>query len=358
MSKSDVFWVPAKQSDAPIETEQKLARLWKAAEFQSLFSANDLVPIKLHVGEPGCVTFLPPSIGSVLAKFVAKRGARPFFTDTAVLYKSRRNNAVDHMHVAHEHGFGLGKTAWPFFPADGLCGTDEIEVPIAGKHFKTVAIASTIVQARSMLVLSHAKGHLGTGLGGTLKNLGMGCSSRKGKLKQHHGQAPNIKAKYCTGCGVCAEWCPSEAIAVGKTAKIDKKRCIGCGECIAMCRQDAIATGWGILGQEIQERIVEHAAGAIKNKKNHIGYVNVLQTITKDCDCLAIKQQPLMDDIGFLASKDPVALDQATLDLIAQKAGQSLESMSYPGIDAGIQIKYAAHMGLGNQEFQLVAVDG
>jgi uncharacterized Fe-S center protein len=288
---------------------------------------------------------------------MAASGAQPFLTDTAVLYRSPRDNAVGHTRVVHEHGFGVDRVGAPFIAADGLSGDDEREVEVAGKHFQKVAIASGILHARGMLVVSHATGHLGTGLGAALKNLGMGCCSKKAKLRQHHGQQPHIDGDKCLACAVCAEWCPSDAITVDEVAQIDGTKCIGCGECIAICQEGAVRHDWGVMGRELQERIVEHAAGVVHGLPGKIGYVTAALDITKDCDCLGTDQQPLVEDIGILASHDPVAIDQAVLELVRQRSGKTLESLSYPHHDGAIQIRYAEELGLGRSEVELVTVE-
>ncbi len=227
---------------------------------------------------------------------------------------------------------------------------------VDGKHFETAAVAAGIAQARSLLVVSHATGHLGTGLAAALKNLGMGCASRKAKLRQHHGQHPRIDPDHCAACDECAEWCPSDAIQVAEAAGIGTELCIGCGECVAVCREGAVTFGWGIMGQELQERVVEHAAAVVRPKPGRVAYVTSAVNITKDCDCLGLVQEPLVEDIGLLASLDPVAIDTAVLDLVADRAGDSLESLSYPQHDARIQVRYAEQLGLGSTDYELVEV--
>jgi len=354
MSSVYLFAIDRRASNA--DTAAAVDALWRAAGLAKAFTAHDLAALKLHVGEPGTKTFVRPVIAAALVRLIAATGAEPFLTDTAVLYKSERDNGVGHARVAAVHGFGLERVGAPFIPADGLNGSDQCELPVNGRHFDTVAMAAAIVQARSMLVLSHATGHLGTGFGGALKNLGMGCSSRRAKLRQHHGQQPRIDPDACTGCATCAERCPSGAIAVNGTAAIDAAECIGCGECIAACREGAVRFEWGIMGRELQERIVEHAAALVRHKPGRIGYVTVVQAVTKDCDCMGMAQKPLLADIGILASRDPVAIDQAVLDLVAERAGRTLESMSYPRLDATIQVRYAVELGLGDPDYDLISV--
>lgn len=354
MSKVYLVALDRHQDDETVE--RRIGALWRAADLGSCFRARDLAALKLHVGEPGKTTFVPPVFARVLVDLMRQEGAEPFLTDTAVLYKSRRDSGPGHALVAHEHGFTTQAVGAPFIPADGVKGADEVEIPVGGKHFDRAAIASAIVHARSMLVLSHATGHLGTGLGGALKNLGMGCSSKKAKLRQHHGQHPRIDPDACTGCATCAQWCPSEAIEVDEVAVIQESLCIGCGECIATCLEGAVEFDWSIMGAQLQERIVEHAAAAVKGKDGRIGYVTVVMNVTKDCDCLPGAQEPLLDDIGVLASHDPVAIDRAALDLIRQRAGKTLESMSYPRRNGSVQVEHAVRMGLGASQYDLVDV--
>ena len=268
---SQVWFVEARRGDPDVAG--KIDALWEAAGFDGVFSPGDLSAIKLHVGEPGRTPLPDPSLVPPLVRRIRGRGAHAFLTDTAVLYRSRRDNAVEHALVAHEHGFSVEAAGAPFLPADGLDGREELEVEVGGRHHRVVSIASAILHARSLLLLTHATGHLGTGLAGALKNLGMGCCARKAKLRQHHGHQPRIDVGACTACGTCAEWCPSGAITVEDVAAIDGAACIGCGECIAACRDGAVEFDWKIMGIELQERIVEHAAAVVRGKPGKLACV-------------------------------------------------------------------------------------
>ncbi len=353
---SEVYLAAVRADEPPERQDAAVGALWDAAGLGRVLRAHDLCALKLHVGEPGTRTFVKPSIVRALVRRVSAADARPFLTDTAVLYKSPRDNAAGHALVAHQHGFRPDTVEAPFVPADGLIGADEVEVVVGGKHFEEVAVATAIAQARSLVVLSHATGHLGTGLGATLKNVGMGCASKKGKLRMHHGQLPAIDEEACTACGTCAEWCPEDAIEVDAFAVIDPERCIGCGECIARCRDHAVSHEWDVMGAELQERVVEYAAGVLRPKRGRVAFVVSAQQVTKDCDCMGLDQPGLVDDIGLLASHDPVALDQAVWDLIRERAGRTLESMSYPRRDARVQLAYAEELGLGERAVDLIEV--
>jgi uncharacterized protein len=351
---SSVYLVHLDRDTPDHEVTARIGALWERAGLAGCFTRNDLAALKLHVGEPGRDTFVSPKIAAALVKLMAETGARPFLTDTAVLYKSRRDNGVGHAGVALEHGFGPDAVGAPFIPADGLNGADEIEIEVGGEHYRHVSIAPAIVHARSMLVLSHATGHAGTGYGGALKNLGMGCCSKMGKLRQHHGHEPRIDPKACTACGTCAEHCPTGAIRVNSHAVIDEEPCIGCGECIAVCLDGAVLFDWAVGGRELQERIVEHAAAVVRGKPGRLACVTVAMNITKDCDCLNLVQPSVVEDIGILASTDPVAIDAVVMDLIRARSGQSIESLSYPGRNASVQIEHARGLGLGDSEVELI----
>jgi len=183
----------------------------------------------------------------------------------------------------------------------------------------------------------------------------MGFASRKGKLRQHSVMKPAISEKYCTGCQTCIKWCPVDAISMqGDVAWIDSKTCIGCGECITVCRFNAVKFDWKVDSNELQKRIAEHALGVAVEKSGKIGYINFLISVTKDCDCFAVKQEPVIPDIGILASKDPVAIDAASLNLIRQKMGETLPEISYPNVDPWAQIRHGEEIGLGSADYKLV----
>jgi uncharacterized protein len=353
---SKVYFIPSESAEQADITDKKLSLLFQKAGLGRVFRKNDVSALKVHVGEPGTQTYIKPHVVRALVALMRSSGVTPFLTDSAVLYKSARQNGVGHTQTAIEHGFGLFDVGAPFIPADGILGKDAVSLPVFGKHFEEVAIASAIVQARSMLVLSHATGHLGVGFGGALKNLGMGCSAKKAKLGQHNGQQPKIKVRACTACGVCADNCPSDAITVDDHAAIDSDKCIGCGECIAICQEGAVVFDWSVVGQELGERIAEHAAGVFRQKRSAICFVTAAQEITKDCDCLGFEQKPLLPDIGFFASLDPVALDKAVYDAIVERSGQTLESMSYPNLDGARQFHYAEKLGLGSTKYERIDI--
>lgn len=337
---------------------QHFERLIEHAALRDIIKPGNLVAIKLHVGEKNRDTYVEPGLVRVLVEHIQKLEAKPFLTDTNVLYHSQRSNAVDHILLAHEHGFSIEQMGCPFIVADGLLGRDERKVSINGRHYQEVPIASLAADADAIVVVSHFTGHLGTGFGATIKNLGMGFSARKGKLSQHSDMAPFIRQKSCTLCGACVRNCPVAAISLGsKAAVIDADTCIGCGECISVCRFHAVSFNWSTSSPLLQQKMAEHALGVHKQKQGRVAYINILTQVTQDCDCIPRQQEPLFPDIGALAGRDPVAVDQASYDLVKEQAGKTIEALSYPNLDGTEQIRFAEEIGLGSRKYELVHLD-
>ena len=354
---SKVWFAGVEKGERMEATAKKVDALFRQADLGGCMGKNDLVALKMHFGEKGNDTHIPPRFVRPVVEAIKKREAKPFLTDTCVLYKSQRDNAVDHLRLAHEHGFTMENVGAPVVIADGLVGRGEQAVKIPGKIFKEVSIASLAVEVNAIVVLSHMTGHLATGFGATIKNLGMGFASRKGKLRQHSVMKPAISKKKCTGCQVCVQWCPANAISMrGEVAWIDSKVCIGCGQCLTVCRFDAVQYDWKMKNQDLQERMAEHALGVVIGKREKVGCMNFLISVTKDCDCFDIRQEPVMPDIGIVASTDPVAVDAASLELIREKTGKALSDVSYPNVDPWVQIRHAEAVGLGSTDYELAEV--
>src|SRR3989339_111300 len=359
---SNVYLARVSSSASTAEIEDKIRLLIKKSDLLRVVTSNDLTAVKCHFGEEGNSTYLPANYIKQVVEAITKVGARPFVTDTNVLYKSRRDNSYDHLQLAREHGFSHETLQAPVIIADGIKGKNEKEILIEAPQNRTVFIASDYVDADSLIVITHATGHLATGLGATIKNLGMGMASRKGKLRQHSVSHPLIDAKNCTACEKCLQWCPSDAIKMVSSnsgnkhhyAQINDEDCIGCGECLATCRMGAVKFKWDSSSKFLQQQIVEHALGIVKIKKDKMAYLTFLVQMTKDCDCLPQAAEFVVEDIGILAGFDPVALDQAVLDLTTRKNGKdNLATLSYAAHDPSIQLEYGEQVGLGQREYQL-----
>lgn len=353
-----VYFIPVKDALPPAAQANAMAKIFDASGAAQVIGGNDFVAIKIHVGEKQNTTHIKPEIVKELVEKSRKLGGQPFLTETSTLYKGERENAVKHILHAHKHGFGIENVGAPFIMADGLTGNTEFEVEINGELHKMVKVAREIVSADALLVVSHPTGHPATGLGACIKNIGMGLSSRMGKMRQHSAMMPEINRKSCQYCQKCIKWCPQDAIIEqGGKAHIVTEKCIGCGECLAVCRFDAVKYDWNAESGYIQRSMAEHAYGSVIGKEGKSFYFNVLIDMTKDCDCFAVNQSKLIPDIGLLASDDPVAIDKATLDLTARAHGRTLAEMSYAHHNAMIQVEHAAKIGMGSLDYQLITIE-
>lgn len=344
----------------------KVKNLFDKSGFADIIQKDDLTAIKLHFGEMGNDTFLKPVfVRPVIEKILNYQG-KPFLTDTNTLYYGSRHNSVDHLETAVKNGFAFAVTDAPLIIADGIRGDNWLPVKVDLKHFSEVKIAGDIENSDSMLVLSHFKGHPMSGFGGAIKNLAMGCAAAPGKIEQHQSSKPIITPD-CTACGSCVESCPISVISIeNQQAVIEIENCIACNNCMASCPESAIQMDFDSL-PEFMERMVEYAYGAVKSKKGKVGYINFLMDITPDCDCEAFSDTPIVPDIGILASKDPVALDKASYDLVNQQIGLEdslLEHHQHQGadkfkgvweeVDSMVQLRYAEKIGLGETRYDLI----
>ncbi|TKJ38846.1 MAG: 4Fe-4S ferredoxin [Planctomycetes bacterium B3_Pla] len=356
---SDVYIIKASREDGQKVLSEKARTLFKAGGFADCFKENDLTAVKVHVGEDGNNTYITaPCIKGLVDELLELR-TKPFVTDTTTLYVGRRHNAIDHAVLAAEHGFSLEELGIPFIAPDGLSGTSAEAIPVNGEINKEVFIAHGIARCRSILSVAHFTGHVASGLGATLKTLGMGCASKHGKMQQHAALTLNI-GDDCTSCGVCSDYCPADAITLDDVkAHIDQDKCIGCAECMAMCRFGAVGCNWGLETEVMQKSIAEHAQGVLKGKENRAAFFNFVMSVTKECDCFGTPDMPsIVEDIGIVASADPVAVDAAALDLVEDKAGCELgQLLGNNEIDPRCQIVHAERIGVGSRDYQLVEID-
>ncbi len=334
-----------------------LSRLLPVLNFKSRIKQNYKVGIKTHFGDENNDTHIAPELIKVVVNHIKNLHALPFITETSTLYSGSLQNAIQHLILAHKHGFSYGSLGAPIIMADGLMGNTEIKVEIPGIKYKSVNIARDAVLADALVIISHPTGHILTGLGAALKNLGMGLSSRKGKMKQHSSIKPYINSTKCVNCQVCMKWCPVDAIVEKENvAYIIEEKCVGCGECISLCKYDAVRFNWGVQSEDIQKRIAEYALGAVQNKKDKCFYINVMTDMTRECDCMNIKQKPMIDDLGILGGFDPVAIDQATLDLTRKYNKTDLGRLSEPKLDPTVQLDHAEKIGLGSRSYELIEI--
>jgi uncharacterized Fe-S center protein len=354
-----VYFIRASLSEGEQAISAKARRLFQAGGFKTCFQKNDFTAVKVHIGEHINTTYIKAPCLQGLVDELLTLKVKAFITDTSTLYTGRRHNAIDHTVLAAERGFSVQGLGVPFIVPDGLFGTAETAVRIDGELDQEVFIASDIVRCQSILSVAHFTGHCATCAGATLKTLGMGCSSRKGKMRQHSALKPHVKEGKCVRCGDCHSHCPAGAITLDKVqARIDPGKCIGCAECLAVCRFNAVEYDWQRENEILQKSVAEHALGVMKGKKGRAVFFNFLITITKDCDCFDKADMPtIVPDLGILASTDPVAVDKAAIDLVEANGGRKLSRLiGNAKLDWRWQIEHAVKIGLGSAEYDLVEV--
>lgn len=354
---SKVWYAPLQAEEKPEAVAAKVLDLFEAAGFEKIFAKNDFVAVKLHFGEQNNTGYIKPAFLKPLLRKIKSYETKPFLTDTNTLYRGQRTNSVDHLMQAYEHGFSIENLGVPVIIADGLMSGNHVEVPIKGKHFDKVTIARDVADSDVLVVLSHMTGHILTGMGAAVKNLGMGAAPRSGKQKQHADVKPIVKRERCHTCGACIRRCPVGAITyVDGAAHIDHDTCYGCAECVAACRTGAVRVPESSSGVLLQEKMAEYALGALAGKEGKVCFFNFLVHITKGCDCMEKAQDKVIEDIGILASYDPVAIDMASVDLLSRAAERDLLKELWPENDYLVQLRYAEKIGLGSLEYELLEI--
>lgn len=314
MEKSKVFFTDLR-TDSECNLLQKLEKLVIAAGIETIDFNQKFTAIKIHFGEPGNLAYLRPNYSKVIADLIKSKNGKVFLTDCNTLYVGGRKNAVDHLDSAYVNGYNPFCTGCHVIIGDGLKGTDEVLVPVEGGEYITQAkIGRAVMDADIIISLTHFKAHEGTGIGGAIKNIGMGCGSRAGKMEMHNSGKPFVTSDECAGCKACAKQCAHNAITfTGKTASIDHSKCVGCGRCIGACSFNAIGTDWDETNDILSRKIAEYAKAVLSGRPHfHISFVI---DVSPNCDCHGENDLSIIPDVGIFASFDPVALDVACADM-------------------------------------------
>lgn len=354
---------------------QKLKKLMKKAGIGEIDFEEKLVAIKLHFGEPGNLSYLRPNYAKAVADVVKELGGKPFLTDCNTLYVGRRKNAIDHIESAYENGFTPFSTGCQVIIGDGLKGTDDVEVPVPnGELVKKAKIGHAIMDADVFISLNHFKGHEMAGFGGALKNIGMGCGSRAGKMDQHKTGKPSVITEKCRGCRVCFKNCAHGAISFDENRKatIDHDKCVGCGRCLGACNFNAIKNENDCAILELNKKMAEYSLAVCHGRPNF--HISLVMDVSPYCDCHAENDIPIIPDVGMFASFDPVALDQACADACLRQRpipGSLLDERMHapdfcdhhdpfinttPVTDWRVCLEHCEKIGVGTRRYELITV--
>ncbi len=348
----------------------KFKRLLRTAGMNSIDFTDKFTAIKMHFGELGNMAYLRPNYARTVAGLVKEAGGKPFLTDCNTLYVGGRKNALDHLDTAYVNGFNPLTVGCHVIIADGLKGDDEAEVPFPeGEYIKTAKIGRAVMDADVFISLSHFKLHEMTGVGGAVKNIGMGCGSRAGKMDQHCSGKPNVAQELCIGCGACARICAHGAPVVSsRKCVIDHEKCVGCGRCISVCPKDAVQPVYHDSLELLSCRMAEYAAAVVKGRPQF--HISLIVDVSPFCDCHAENDAPIIPDVGILASFDAVALDQACVDLMNKQPmlhGTIMDEREHthddwakdvhPTTDWTVQLAHAEKMGMGTRQYELITVN-
>lgn len=373
MEKSKVYFTNMRTSFNE-NLPQKLARLIKTAGIGNIDFKNKYTAIKIHFGEPGNLAYLRPNYAKVVVDLIKELDGKAFLTDCNTLYVGGRKNALDHLDAAYVNGFSPFQTGCHVIIGDGLKGTDEQLVPVEnGEYVKEAKIGQAIMDADIFISLNHFKGHECTGFGGALKNIGMGCGSRAGKMEMHSSGKPFVKQKKCVGCGRCVNICAHDApIIVDKKATIDHNKCVGCGRCIGVCPTDAVTAANDESNDILNKKIAEYS-WAVLNGRPHF-HISLVVDVSPYCDCHAENDVPIVPNVGMFASFDPVALDRACADAVNRQpvmAGSLLDDKVHehdhhdhhdhftnvsPETNWIVALEHSEKLGIGTSEYELIEI--
>ena len=366
MEKSKVYYCD--MHTGRMNLPEKLKFLMKKAGFEDIDFTNKYAAIKIHFGEPGNLAYLRPNYAKVVCDYVKELGGKAFLTDCNTLYVGGRKNALDHLDSAYTNGYNPFQTGVRTIIADGLKGTDEELVPVNGEYVKEAKIGQAIMDADIVISLNHFKGHELTGFGGALKNLGMGCGSRAGKMEMHSAGKPSVVQDLCIGCGQCIKICAPDAPTItDHKASINHDKCVGCGRCIGVCPKDAIKASMDEANDILNYKIAEYTKAVVDGRPCF--HISLVIDVSPYCDCHSENDIAIVPDVGMFASFDPVALDQACADAVNKQpatANSILHKHGHEHHDHFTDVspetnwksclEHAEKIGLGTHEYELIEI--
>ena len=317
-----------------------LSKLGEALDFFDIKSfIGKEVLFKLHMGEMGNKYYPKAKIVKPAVETLKQKDVTPFFYDTTVAYPGLRHSKLGYEKLAKMHGYNkIGCRV--------VIDDTGVDVNVEGRDYE---VGTTLFNSSHIFAFSHVKGHIATGMGGAIKNFGMGGVTKETKRKMHRASRPVYEKDKCKYCGVCAELCFMDAITVNESKwKLSKRKCFGCGVCVENCASEALTNE-----DKNFHYLLACAAKACVQNKNAI-YINDVNRIARSCDCDPLAGPVICPDIGFLVSDDIVAIDKASVDLVNKVKPDIF--LKENKMDPFKQIKYGEEIGLGSTSYELIEI--
>ena len=309
-------------------------------QLKSVFPERASIVVKLHMGEPGNIHFIKASFTKKVIDVLLSLGFRPIVFDTPVVYTSPRNSPEGYLKVAAEHGYTEESIGAPVLISDK-------KRKLSGRLGDYEA-ASTPLDADGVLLLSHFKGHICSGAGGAIKNIGMGCMSKATKGEIHSGGEP-VYTDGCTQCGNCVDNCPTDNIRIDNSRPwFDVTWCSGCSNCILSCPQVCL-----FPKKDLFDNLLADAAVTAHEQCKNVYAVNVLRGITQLCDCMADAGPVVADDIGYICAGDMLSADIASLELLRERTGEEDIFKKYNKVSSWRHLRAAAKYMRRNMEIEI-----
>ncbi|NHI94361.1 MAG: DUF362 domain-containing protein [Candidatus Lokiarchaeota archaeon] len=348
---------------------EKFKRIIEESKIFEDIMPHENVVIKMHFGEIGTTRTIRSVFIRTLVEMLKKKTNYICITESSGLGLSTEGTyGIGRIQIAQYNGYTSESCGAPIIPNDGLKGLNYITVKPSKFHtLNQVHLGKLCTEADKIIVLSHFKGHIETGFGGALKNIGVGCAAKPSKYGIHFekwNEPPVIDLDKCTKCNKCIEICPAEAIENFQILKEKCKLCWGCGD---TCEVKAVKIIW-ITPLETQKRVCDVIRGFFDIVgKEKIRYINFMMDLTPSCDCVPHSDVPVHPDVGIFIGRDIIAIDKACLDVL-----ETLPLIEKP-YSEGITfeqywektgnpilkefIKAAKNLDLGSEKYELIKLE-
>jgi uncharacterized Fe-S center protein len=404
LNKSIVYWAPPTEVAAIRNTAENMVtnNLIKTRfileKILDNINKGDKVGIKVHVGEAYNTRYLRHDYIHEVVDVIKSKGGIPTLietqgngmniqllniTDTCSIFLGSRKTTTEHNKIAHLHGYTESLIGAPLRFIDGEKGLDGKIINIDGIHFKDVSVAIGLFEFDKLVIVSHFKGHPQAGFGGAMKNLGIGCTTKRNKSRAHLDGSFIVDPMICniSKCNQeCIEACPVNAIKInGESAVIDSSLCIGCFGCKEKCSiRKAIQIPAYTDLKKFCERLIDNTMAVITSfGPEKIRYINFALELTLMCDCVSNPSVPIAPDLGIFGSSDPLAIDRACIDAEinapglpvldengkwleplppgVEKFNKKLNAMSLP-VNTSWQFEAAVKNNIGNINYELIKI--